>query len=92
MIFRQSYSLGDEVTSIGEAFYIAPLVNAVTRVGTLDEKFLLFDSMLEWKAYNLVPSTKRGCKGQTEQLVEQSVRTCTNVKSRQTRLQDAAME
>lgn len=92
MVFRQSYSLGDEVTSIGEAFYIAPLVNAVTRVGTFDEKFLLFDSMLEWKAYNLVPSTKRGCKGQTEQLVEQSVRTCTNVKSRQTRLQDAAME
>lgn len=91
MVDKQAYSLGDQVTSIGEAFYIAPLVNAVTRVGTMVEKNLLFDSMLEWKAYNLVPSTKRGCSGQKEQVVEQSVRTCTNVKSRQTRLQDEAV-
>lgn len=88
MVFRQSYSLGDQVTSIGEAFYIAPLVNAITRVGTMEEKFILFDSMLEWKAYSKVPSTKRGCKGQLEQVVEQAVRTCTNVKNRQTKLQD----
>lgn len=88
MVFRQSYSLGDQVTSIGEAFYIAPLVNAITRVGTMEEKFILFDSMLEWKAYSQVPSTKRGCKGQLEQVVEQAVRTCTNVKNRQTKLQD----
>lgn len=91
MADKQAYSLGDQITSIGEAFYIAPLVNAVTRVGTIAEKNLLFDSMLEWKAYNLVPSTKRGCSGQMEQVVEQSVRTCTNVKSRQTRLQDEAV-
>lgn len=55
----------------------------------MEEKFVLFDSMLEWKAYNQVPSTKRGCKGQMEQVVEQAVRVCTNVKNRQTKLQDA---
>lgn len=92
MIFRQSYSLGDQVTSIGEAFYIAPLVNAVTRVGTMEEKFVLFDSMLEWKAYSQIPSTKRGCKNQMEQVVEQAVRICTNVKNRQTKLQDSYVE
>lgn len=38
--------------------------------------------MLEWKAFDSVPSTKRGHKGEEELLVEQSVRTCTNVKNR----------
>ena len=69
-----------------------PLVNAITRIGTQSEKEILFRSMLEYEAYNLVPSTKRGCKGQTETVIEQALRTCTNVKSRQGRLQDAAVE
>ena len=42
MVFRQSYSLGDEVTSIGEAFYIAPLVNAVTPNSSLLPPNLMF--------------------------------------------------
>ena len=90
MAQKNSYQLGDgDLTPIGLAFYIVPLVNAVTRVGTQDEKRLLFDSMLEWKAFESVPSTKRGHKGEEELLVEQAVRTCTNVKNRQTRERDA---
>lgn len=59
-----------------------PLVNAITRVGIQDEKQILFESMLEWKAYDLIPSTKRGCKGQEETRLEQALRVCTNVKNR----------
>lgn len=92
MAERNAYSLGSEITPMGVAFYIVPLVNAITRVGTQQEKELLFRSMLDWEAYTLVPSTKRGCAGQTETIVEQAVRTCTNVKNRQTRAQDAAVE
>jgi len=36
--------------------------------------------MLEFKANNLIPSTKRGEKGKTEKIVTQAVRMCTNVK------------
>ena len=90
MAERNKFQLGEgDLTPIGLAFYIVPLVNAVTRVGTQDEKRLLFDSMLEWKAFESVPSTKRGHKGEEELLVEQAVRTCTNVKNRQTRDRDA---
>ena len=92
MAEKNAYSIGPQLTPIGVAFYIVPLINAVTRVGSQSEKELLFTSMLEWRAFNLVPSTKKGCSGQTETLVEQAVRTCTNVKNRQTRLQDAAVE
>lgn len=92
MAEKNHYQLGDNPTPIGVAFYIVPLINSITRVGTLEEKTLLFESMLNWKAFDLVPSTKRGCAGQQETRLEQSLRTCTNVKNRQTRNQDAAVE
>ena len=92
MAQKNAYSLGNHITPIGAAFYIVPFVNAVSRSGTQQEKELIFNAMLNFKAFNIVPSTKRGCKGQTEKLVEQAVRTATNVKARQTREQDKAME
>jgi hypothetical protein len=36
----------------------------------MEEKELIFNSFLEYKAFQEVPSTKRGCKGQIEKLVE----------------------
>lgn len=69
-------------------FYIAPLINAVTRVGTQSEKLLLFQSMLDYKGYEQIPSTKRGCAGQFETRVEQACRVIKNVKNRQTKTQD----
>ena len=64
MVDKSSYSLGGELTPIGVAFYIAPYVNATIRSGTPKEKMVLFESMLDHKAHNKVPSTKRGCAGQ----------------------------
>lgn len=92
MVDKQSYSLKDGITPIGVAFYIAPYVNATIRMGTQEEKLILFESMLDFKAYELIPSTKRGCKGQDETRVEQACRNCTNIKNRQTKARDAALE
>ena len=93
MVEKNSYSLKDHVTPEGIAWYIAPSVNAVTRVGTQEEKECLFESMLEQKAYSLVPSIKRGHKpGDVETIVEQAVRTCTNVKKRQDKTRNAVFE
>ncbi len=89
---KNKFKLGEHITSIDAAFYIVPMVNAVQRSGTIEEKELLFKSMLKYEAFEVIPSTKRGCKGQTERLVEQAVRMSTNVKNRQTRAQDASME
>lgn len=92
MVDKQSYSLKGEITPIGVAFYIAPYVNATIRMGTQEEKLMLFESMLDYRGYELVPSTKRGCKGQQETRVEQACRNCTNIKNRQTKARDAALE
>lgn len=89
---KNQFKLGEHITSWGAAFYIAPFVNAMVRSGTQEEKELLFESMLKMRAFEMVPSTKRGCKGQEEQIVEQAIRTCTNVKNRQTRAQDAGLD
>lgn len=92
MADKNSFSLGSELTPMGVAFYIVPFINAMQRSGTLEEKELLFKSMLSYEAFENIPSTKRGCKGQTEKLVEQAIRIATNVKNRQTRAQDAGMD
>lgn len=82
-----------QVTPMGVAFFIAPYVNAMVRSGTQEEKELVFSSMLEYKANKEILSNKRGHKlGETELLVDQAIRTCTNVKNRQTRAQDTGVE
>lgn len=91
-IDKDQFHFTNKITPIGVAFYIAPLINATTRVGTQEEKLMLFESMLDFRGYELVPSTKRGCKGQAETRVEQACRNCTNIKSRQTKIRDNSLE
>ena len=93
MAEKNSYSLGGKITPMGAAFYIAPFVNAMVRSGTLEEQELLFKSMLKHKAFEEILSNKRGHKpGEMEKVIDQALRTATNVKNRQTRAQDAGME
>lgn len=92
MVEKNSFSLKGEITPFGVAFYIAPYVNAVIRVGSQEEKLLLFESMLDFKGNELIPSTKRGCKGQEETRVEQACRNCLNIKKKQTTLRDNSLE
>lgn len=93
MVAKNEYSLKGKVTPTGVAWYIAPAVNAVTRVGTQKEKEVLFEAFLNHKAYTLIPSTKRGHKvGDTETIVEQACRVCNNAKNRQNKTRDALVE
>ena len=93
MAQKNAFKLGSKITPIGAAFYIVPLLNAIQRSGTQEEKKLVFESMLQYKAFDNIPSTLRGHKpGDMELRVTQAVRTSTNVKNRQTRVQDSALE
>lgn len=91
LVERQSYSLGETVTPIGVAFYIAPLINATIRVGTQLEKEIMFKAMLNHCSYDMIPSTKRGEKGKTEMIVTQAVRNATNVRNRQKKSRDEGL-
>lgn len=91
MMNRQKHWFEGGITPFGIAFYIVPYINAMTRSGTMEEKQLMFEAMLEWRSDELIPSTKRGCKGQVETRHEQAGRTCVNVKSRQKKAQDNSL-
>jgi len=90
---KNAYSLGEQLTPIGLAFYIAPYINATIRMGTQDEKMLLFDSLLDYKNETEIPSTKRGhAADETESIAEQACRVCGNVKNHQTKARDYGLE
>ena len=92
MVEKDDFHFGGKaLTPFNIAWYIAPYINAITRSGTDTEKMVVFESMIDFLAYQTVPSTKRGHKGEFETRVEQAVRTCNNVKNRQTKSKDNAM-
>ena len=82
----------DKINPFTLSFYVAPFINAITRSGSDDEKILVFESLLEYKSYEMIPSTKRGCKGTKESLCEQAIRTTFNVKKHQDDLKMQMLE
>ena len=92
MVMKNEFYLKGKLTPHGVSFCIAPAVNAIARVGTKEERKLLFESMLDFCAYDMIPSTKRGCSGQMETKVEQSCRNCTNIRNRQNKDRDYSIE
>ena len=93
MADKNAFTLGPKVTAMGAAFYIAPFVNAMVRSGESEEKEILFQSMLNFKAFQRILSNKRGHKpGETEELIIQALRTVTNVKNRQTKTENETLE
>jgi len=85
-IEKQSYSMGNEVTPIGVAFYIVPMMNAMIRIGTQQEKERLFLALID--GHQKVPCNKRGAKGTLEEVAIESLRECTNAKAKQNRITD----
>lgn len=92
MTIKNAYSIGGVLSPFTIGFYVAPYINAVARSGSVEDKLILFEAMLDFKAYELIPSTKRGCKGEFETRVEQACRNCGNIKNRQTTARDDSLE
>lgn len=86
LINKNSFSLGHRVklTPTDVSFSIAPYINAITRVGTQEEKEIMFTAFTD--GMRPMPSTKRGARpGDIEYAGEQMARLATNAKSRQQR-------
>lgn len=92
IVEKQAYSITGETAPTEEtiinclnpitvAFYVVPMINAMNRVGTMEEKRRMFLAFVDGK--RLVPSNKRGAKGELTELCIESVRECTNARSHQ---------
>ena len=98
LIESQSFSLKEKAIypyeglgPIDIAFYIAPLINAITRMGSMKDKETLFYCFIDPKKE--VPSTKRGARpGDIELAAEQAARVGKNAKSRQDKAKTQAMD
>lgn len=90
---KQEFSMKGEFNPMSIGWYIGPLINAVLRVGTLEEKELLFKSLLDENKDVKIQSTKRGAKqGDLELLVDEAARISSNVRTRQNKLVDKGID
>ena len=80
LLNKQAYSIKDTKcpTKIDVAFYIAPLINAVIRIGSSEEKKLLFSAFTEEPLFDLAALQHPG-----ENYYECAARICSNAHSRQ---------
>ena len=98
LLEAQSFSLKEKaiypypgLTPIDVAFYIAPLINAITRVGSRSDKEALFYCFIE--PDRPMQSTKRGAKpGDIELAAAQAARVGANAKAKQNRIKDKAID
>ena len=86
LVDKQSFSMGGRLNPTTIAFYVVPLVNAMIRVGTMEEKKRLYEAFIDGE--KLIPSHKRGANGSLERLAIESARECTNAKAAQDRTKE----
>lgn len=98
---KQSYSITGSMSAtwadimaktnpISVAFYVVPMINALIRVGTMEEKELLFQAFIDGDA--LVPCNKRGAKGTMERAAVEAARVATNAKTHQNKIKEQVVE
>lgn len=82
----QEYSMHGEITVHNIAWYIAPVINSITRIGTLEERELVFKAMIEQD--ETFTYDKRGVGLVDENIYDRAARIAKNAKSRQDKQRD----
>lgn len=93
---KQSYSLGGKLTIGGVAWYITPLLNAVIRLGKVEDKRDLFKAIIGHEE-TILYTPKRTAKNPNPKTEEQTfqqamVRRCISFKTKQTNETKKEME
>lgn len=89
-ISAQNYSIKGSLNINAVAFYITPLINAICRCGSMEDKRLLFNAFIETD--EMFKYKKRGEKEEVdESIYERAARLCKNAKSRQDKIVQKAL-
>lgn len=81
--------LNEKINPFSVAFYIVPMINALIRVGTMEEKEMMFTAFID--SDRIVSSNKRGAKGTPVAIKEEAARVATNAKNHQNKMVDDTM-
>ena len=82
----QEFSTGGKITIHNIAWYFSPVINSITRIGTLEERELLFRAMIEQDETFVYD--KRGHGLVEENIYDRAARIAKNAKSRQDKQRD----
>jgi single-stranded-DNA-specific exonuclease len=90
-IDKNSYSLGsDPINIINAQFYLIPSINGLLRIGTQEEKEILFKAFIETD--ETYPYTKRDKTEIQETVFERAARLAVNAKAKQNRQVDSVID
>lgn len=95
LIKAQEYSMNDIVNIHNIQWYITPVINAIIRIGSIEEKELVFRAFIEEDEF--FECKKRATKNNPAQTIQESIydraaRFCKNSKQRQDKLRDKGLE
>lgn len=95
LIKAQEYSMNDIVNIHNVQWYITPVINAIIRIGSIEEKELVFRAFVEENEF--FEYKKRATKNNPSQTIQESIydraaRFCKNSKQRQDKLRDKGLE
>lgn len=82
----QEFSMHGELNIHNVAWYIAPIINSITRIGTQEERELVFRAMIEQD--EMFDYNKRGVGVIEENIYDRAARIAKNAKSRQDKQRD----
>lgn len=86
MIQAQAYSMHNEINIHNISWYITPIFNAMIRIGSLEERSLLFRAFID--DYEEFDYKKRDGTIIKENIYDRAARLCKNCKSRQDKMRD----
>lgn len=83
LVKKAHYNMENPMPNIKDiGWVIGPNINAIIRLGTLNQKKMVFLALVS--PYALVLSSKRGCEDEEVPVYEEAARLCDNAKKRQT--------
>lgn len=91
LIQAQDYSMNGKISIHNVQWYITPILNGMIRIGSNEEKELLFRAFIEQDEF--FEYKKRATKGKPAETIQENIynraaRLCKNAKSRQDRMKD----
>lgn len=95
LIKAQDYSLGGKLNIHNVQWYLTPVVNAILRIGSSDEKELLFRAFIEKDEF--FEYKKRATKNKPAETIQENIydraaRLCKNAKSRQDKMKEKGVK
>ena len=95
LIKAQEYSMNDIINIHNIQWYITPVINAIIRIGSIEEKELVFRAFIEEDEF--FEYKKRATKNNPAQTIQESIydraaRFCKNSKQRQDKLRGKGLE